>query len=311
MDELPTPLRPFAAILPSGEETLLLRAGLLGDPAAWRQWQSTTQTGFIGHNPAIQKLRLLLSQAHQQHHFPMDKESQPFLRLSYFKEGLRREIYQRLFRSVLERLQQAAIPVIVLKGVALAETVYPPAMRHCHDIDLLLSPLDIALAAESVTELGFHRVAAPQPGPSVRLDHQSRLPLELHTALFQAPHAHQIAGEMLDRAQCHPVFGINATILSPEDSLLHVCAHAFSSSNRYSLRWVSDVWRIGEKHPDLDWQLILACTARAQLSVPLAVTLGYVSETLKAPLPASVIEALLDGASLPSPMVNCNSDRSL
>src|SRR5215470_14821022 len=124
MTELSKLLQPYSAILPSTEETLLLRAGL-ASPAvarrAWHEWRAAHPFMFIGHNSAIQKLRLLLSQANQRRRFDMDRESETFLKLSYFKEGLRREIYQRLFRGVHRAVNRAGIPVIVLKGAALAE----------------------------------------------------------------------------------------------------------------------------------------------------------------------------------------------
>ena len=158
MTELSRFLRPFAATLPSPEETLLLRAGLSSEDVArraWCEWRSQTQSTFIGHNPSIQKLRLLLSQAHQRNNFEMDKASQTFLKLSYFKEDLRRDIYRRLCRNVLEIFDRSAIAVIVLKGAALAETVYAPSIRHCHDIDLLLNHADIDRAAATVSAPRF------------------------------------------------------------------------------------------------------------------------------------------------------------
>src|SRR3954451_16708113 len=91
-------LQPFAARLPSPEETLLVRAGLSSEDLArraWWQWRSQTKATFIGHNRSIQKLRLLLSQAHRRNNFDMDRASRTFLRLSYFKEDLRRDIYRR------------------------------------------------------------------------------------------------------------------------------------------------------------------------------------------------------------------------
>lgn len=297
MTELSKFLQPFSTILPSMEETLLLRAGLLDEEAArraWHEWRSINHCNFIGHSPAIQKLRLLLSQAHQRHHFEMDKESQTFLRLSYFKEGLRREIYQRLFRSVLEALERAAISVIVLKGAALAETVYPPSMRHCHDIDLLLSRADVEKAADAVTTLKFQRTASEssERTSSVRLDHESRLPLELHTRLLQSQAVNPIIDAMLARVQCRSLFGVTARILSPEDSLLHVCAHACYSANRYSLRWVSDAWHLLEKHPNFDWTLWIDGASHARLALPVSVTLSYLYEALGAPIPPTVIEQL-------------------
>src|SRR5262245_25746079 len=46
---------------------------------------------------------------------------------------------RELLRTTLLRLAEASIPVIVLKGAALATLVYPsPALRSMRDIDLLI-----------------------------------------------------------------------------------------------------------------------------------------------------------------------------
>jgi hypothetical protein len=294
MTELSKFLQPFATILPSMEETLLLRAGLASEePArrAWHEWRSTYESTFIGHNPSIQKLRLLLSQAHQRNNFEMDKASQTFLKLSYFKEDLRRDIYRRLCRNVLEIFDRSAIAVIVLKGAALAETVYAPSIRHCHDIDLLLNHADINEAAAKVSRLGF-RKATSASAHSLRLEHDSGLPLELHTQLFQNADGNAILAEIRQRVQSCFILGVGAEIFSPEDNLLHVCVHAFYSSSRQSLRWVGDAWHIIVKHRRFDWELLLHTARRSHLTLPLEVMFNYLAEALGSAVPANVLGRL-------------------
>ena len=294
MTELSPFLQPFASTLPSPEETLLLRAGLSSEDAArraWREWRSQTQSTFIGHNPSIQKLRLLLSQAHQRNNFEMDKASRTFLRLSYFKEDLRRDIYRRLCRNVLDIFDRSAITVIALKGTALAETVYAPSIRHCHDIDLLLTHADIDRAAATVARLGF-RKATSASAQSLRLEHESELPLELHSQLFQSAEKNGIMADIRQRAQRCSILGVPAQILIPEDNLLHVCVHAFFCNSRQSLRWVCDAWRIIERHNDLDWQLLLRTARRSHLTLPLAVMFNYLAEAFGSAIPANVLDRL-------------------
>ncbi len=96
----------------------------------------------------------------------------------------------RQIQAVVDALEAAGIESVLLKGPALARTVYPdPALRQSVDIDLLVRPGDV-LAAESVLEgLGyvspkkefhvsqheFHHQVFEAPGDG--------MPLELHWAL--------------------------------------------------------------------------------------------------------------------------------
>jgi hypothetical protein len=62
----------------------------------------------------------------------------------------------RQIQSVTRALEEAGIPVILLKGHALARTVYPdPALRQSSDIDLLVQPHNIPASEEVLERLGY------------------------------------------------------------------------------------------------------------------------------------------------------------
>ena len=94
---------------------------------------------------------------------------------------------QGRLRAVLDSLQQARIPVLVLKGAALAHWLSPaPYLRESSDVDLLLADRDDALrAARVLASLGY--ALAYPPG---RFTHElscrhrdGGLGLDLHWAL--------------------------------------------------------------------------------------------------------------------------------
>ena len=192
MRSRPTLANALSVILPTVEETLLLRACLNFGPSAhkaWNQWQAQgSGNGFIGSSEAIKSIRPLVFNAVRNRGFDVDKESQTYLRSAYLREELRSKIFRRICRQILLLLKNEDIPAIVLKGTALAETVYDsPVLRHCHDIELLIRNEDISRAASLLASLRFRRVSQkPKPGSNFKLDHESGLPLELHSALFQA-----------------------------------------------------------------------------------------------------------------------------
>jgi Uncharacterised nucleotidyltransferase len=213
---------------------------------------------------------------------------------------LRSKIVRRICHDILMLLEKEGIPTIVLKGVALAETAYEsPVLRHCHDIDLLIRDQDMSRAMTLLPSIEFKEIdSKAEPGSSdCQLEHESGLPLELHTALFKLPYYNELLGETWKRSRNQVIADVQTKILAPADNLLHVCGHAFYESRRGSLRWVSDAWFIIDRHRDLDWDLLLDCANRSHLALPLSVTLAYLAEELSAPIPSNFLDRLLAAAS--------------
>jgi hypothetical protein len=60
------------------------------------------------------------------------------------------------FGKVMTAMQAAHIPIIPLKGIYLAQTVYKnPALRPMCDIDILVKPNDITLSVDVLKALGY------------------------------------------------------------------------------------------------------------------------------------------------------------
>jgi hypothetical protein len=217
------------------------------------------------------------------------------LRSAYLREELRNKIFRRICRSVLVRLQDEGIPAIVLKGTALADTAYSnPVLRHSHDIELLANEADMARASSLFPSLGFNEIEETFDGYShhFTLVHESRLPVQLHSRLFPIPYPYLPLAQLWNRSQCQVIADTPAQILSPEDNLLHICAHASYSRSRESLRWVTDAWFILHRHRNLDWDHLFALAQSTQLALPLSVTLGYLAEALDAPVPMTFLNRL-------------------
>jgi Uncharacterised nucleotidyltransferase len=296
----------LSLVLPTPEQTLLLRTCLLPRDLARRAWEEWriryggAEIGFAGNNPSIRKLRPLLFNAFQQHGLDADNKTRTYLRSAYLKEELRSKIFRQICRAVLQLFQSEDFSAIVLKGTALAETVYgDPVLRHCHDIDILLRDDELSHAANLLTSLGFQRVNpnTQKRNPHVRMEHESELPVELHSGLFDVPYYNMVSPEIQTRSQTRLIADVPVKILAPSDSLFHVCGHASHSASRQSLRWIADTWFIIDRHPDLDWDLLLDCARRSRLSLPLSVMLGYLAEDLNAPIPSTFLSRLSAAAS--------------
>lgn len=290
----------LSVLLPTEQDTLLLRACLCAGDAGREAWYAWLER--IGEpREELAHRRSILS-----HFLPLlhvatkryNAEDQPdlafYLRAAYFREELRSRSYRGILQSVLRALRGAGIDLTVLKGAALAGTVYDDwTLRHCHDIDLLINETDLASASQALQDAGVRRPCEPsRMSRDVRLLHESGLPIELHADLFRLPLYRSGTRTMMERRQRREVAGLSAHVLSSSDTLLHVCGHASCSESRASLRWVTDAWSIASKCADLDWDAFLGGAARTKLSLPVYVMLDYLLVKLGAAIPRPVLQSL-------------------
>ena len=289
----------LSVILPTPEDTLLLRACLTPGESgklACEAWLKQHQNGF--KKEAIKAFLPLLLRATQKHGVKVDAAFLTVLRTATLREELRTNTYKRICRDVFLALSDQIIPTIVLGGAALADTVYAdPALRHSHDIDVLIPDVQFSRTGSLIASLRFKFVKVPDAGSHhCEFKHVSGLPLQLHSRLFQLPCYTPPLAEIWSRSQNLLVAGVPVRTLSPADSLLYVCGHASYSGSHHALRWASDAWFIIDRYPDLHWDQLLNCARRSQLTLPLSVMLRYLTEALDAPIPPTVMAGLLASA---------------
>lgn len=303
----PALLEALSIILPAPEDTLLLRACLLPGESG----EHACRTWLKEHPEPQKELKRestksflpLLFNAVRIHGIAVDNAFLTILRTAAVREEIRTNTYRAICRKVFSTLAANEIPTIILRGATLAETVYAaPALRHSHDIDILLEPRYRDSTLGLLASLGFVPVQekAPTDAPKVELKHGSGLPLVLHRNLFDIPFYNPDISQLWSRSQARVIMGVAVRVLSPADTLLHLCGHAFYSPSRESFRWISDTWFLIDRHRDLDWDLLLDCAHRSHLILPLSVMLGYLTKGLDAPVPSKIMDSLLDAAAKPT-----------
>lgn len=217
------------------------------------------------------------------------------LRMAYALESSRAQEVRRASERALRVLAAAGVTPIPLRGVVLAEQYYPdPALRHCHDLDLLVDPERLPTAASALTRAGFARSRSPDASRSraAQFTDPSGFPITLHRELFQIPH-YAVSREALQKRTTKGLLlGAPVRLLSASDTLIHVCGHASCSPGRVNLRWIPDAWYLTQQITDLDWASFPEHVQEMRLVLPLAVMLRYLHDDLAAPIPSSVIEAL-------------------
>lgn len=134
-------------------------------------------------------------------------------------------VFTETLKNVLAAFHRAQLPVIPLKGPALAERLYgDPALRAYGDLDLLVRSCDLAQAEALLTGLGFH------PGSEAdgyhRLWLRNSVHLELHHNVDH-PLAFDYDIHRAWRSAIQSQFaGIPIQILAPADELVYLCLHA-------------------------------------------------------------------------------------
>lgn len=287
-------------LLPTEEETWLLRACLHEGPAgrsAWREWTqrvANPKEALAEDKHGGQVLPLLYRVLGGSDSM-VDRGLLPYLRTAAFREELRADIVRRVSGDALTALTAASIPYVVLGDVALAETVYGDwSLRHCHDLSVLVHQGDQVAARAVLQQAGFAPVISTIGGsnPVVELEHASGFPVRFQTDLLSIPYYHPPLNEMWERSVEAEIASAPARLLAPEDGLLYACGQAACSSSRNLLHWVCDSWYTMQRSTGLDWDSLLESAIQARLALPLAVMFGYLAHELGAGVPSHFLDGL-------------------
>lgn len=204
----------------------------------------------------------------------------------------------RIVSEILSALDQARVPLLVLKGAALAHLVYSnPLLRPMRDVDVLVPRQETRRASHVLHRLGFSpggQVVGPShhhlQGMSRTIDGVT-ITMELHTELLApTPLVEPLRYEDLCRAsQTFDWGGLRHQTLGREDMLWHVYAHAFVINvfcRGIRLISVADLIHATEAWLDtLDWDDMGRRYRRLVRALPLVHHLTPWSRRVRAGLP--------------------------
>jgi hypothetical protein len=200
-------------------------------------------------------------------------------------------------RSLLElasEFEAEDVEFVVLKGPALAHTVYPdPSWRYFGDLDLLVRGEDWRRASRILESIGYRRrLPEPHPGFDERFGkaspfrRQGGIEVDLHRTLAVGPFGLWIEPEALfEEATELPLW--DRTLRRLDDTMLqlHACMHASLGSRppmRVPLRDVAQVAHFGQ----VDWEALADLAVRWKLGVVVRHAMESASETLGVGFPA-------------------------
>lgn len=154
-----------------------------------------------------------------------------------------------MLRRVDEALSAANLSAVALKGVLLAERLYPrPPARATSDIDLLVAEDDLERAAGALSLVGYHGFDGPNEERFRREHHHLHFahphapPLELHFHAYRGFGSILRSEPLIGRSRAHGDFRA-IRVLEPIDELVYLAAHA--AAHRFlRITWLFDVKRL-------------------------------------------------------------------
>jgi hypothetical protein len=181
---------------------------------------------------------------------------QAALRREYLATAAKAAILGDAAAGLLSAFARVGIPLIALKGLALAETIYPnPALRPMEDLDFLIRSSDLPAAVRLLAETGYREAWHGFPDFQ-RAD--GLVDVDLHTELLHEGEvptrldAQAIGAEALfAAAQPATIAGQPGLVLSAAHQLLHLCQHLCYHHGLSGLLRHADILALTTRHPDL------------------------------------------------------------
>ncbi len=226
------------------------------------------------------------------------------IQLQYIKMRARYVVLEAKALSIAEAMHAEGIPLLFLKGFALASTAYAnPVHRPMSDLDLAAPKERYGDAYRVLEGIGFPWVAQRGRGNAIAgvsthalsfRNPESRVLLDLHYNILSSSLWPSADDGFWREKQPFAVGGFGgAWTLAPEHHVLHACIHGYRRSSLLSIRWMMDshllIVKAGER---FRWELLEEETARHRCGPLMAGALTYLASNLGTPAPREHIERL-------------------
>lgn len=228
------------------------------------------------------------------------------LRSHYYSSFRRNMLLLDELDRVLKAFNEAGIEVIVLKGAALAQTVYPDiALRPMGDVDLLIRERDSNRIRKLLYVRGYELQTIARYSKDYIRGYTFHLPalrqriqgfnLDLHWDFVVKPSTIDI-DDIWKSATTKKVANITIFQMFLEDLLLYLCWH--SSKHLFArLIWLCDISQIIRVYGGrINWKSLIEKTKRWGIRKFTYYSLHKAKELFDAGVPTNVLDKLKPGA---------------
>jgi len=225
-----------------------------------------------------------------------------YLREHFLANSLHNLSLTRELLRLLNAFEAHGILAVPYRGPVLAATVYGNlALRRFLDLDIMVHRQDAMKAKELLTSLGYrpkHRLTRAQEAALLRsrfeyifVRDDGKITVELHWEIiehFALPLEPEL---LLGRLSRIPLGNDTVPNLSPEDTLLTLCAHG-SKHLWERLGWICDVAELVRVRQDMRWEQVMAKASALGGERMVLLGLLLASNLLGAALPNQVLQSI-------------------
>lgn len=191
------------------------------------------------------------------------------LRAAYFRANIANWFAFQELGQLLDCFNRERLPVVLLKGCALAGTLYPDmTLRPMVDLDVLVPEAELSHIAKLLAGQGYFPFMEPGDGFQQTLRNEQAYAREGQIPIAVDVHWHLMAGKYYStripidwfwqRTTALTVGDRSALVLSPEPQLLHLVAHLVLHHSGEGLLWSFDIALLLERYRDrLRWDEVV------------------------------------------------------
>jgi hypothetical protein len=282
---------------PTRQQELLLRAALLDDEPSEEAWRTLRPRLDIDRLDVGSTVLLPLVYERLRER-GSDDPFLPRLKGVYRYIWYRDQLALRALMEMLTALRGAGIETMVFGGAALVARYYRRAgVRPIDEPTVLVRENERREAANALREAGW-AITTGGSGRHERLQRVNasdgragalywRLPIDFDPVRDGPPE------DVWGNADEGDVQGTSTLMLQPADELLLTCVRGARSGSTSNVQWVPDaitILRVSES--EIDWDTLIAKGVARRRVLPLLDALGYLAETLDAPVPDRVLHEL-------------------
>ena len=230
------------------------------------------------------------------------------LKKDYYLSATKNALIFEELKKVLGLFNQSKLQIIVMKGAALAETIYGNlALRPMSDIDLLVKKEDLHQVDELLKKLGYS--PADRSVDDVDFTSTYLTTLDYRNSAKNSPsfhiHWHFVNSTIPNESYINHIkmddiwqdavktniADIETWVMSPHHLIIHLSEHALRVTHSLSkLSYFCDIDKaINYYGKDLDWNLLVRDTIRFNLNKMVYTTLYFSRYFIKAEVPKDVL----------------------
>jgi hypothetical protein len=285
---------------PSEMQEQLLKAALLtGDEmlGAWKKWKASVDFERDIEYASFRMLPLLYYNLSRQH---INDRLMPRLKGIYRQAWSKNHLLFYKAAKVISLLNDAGIPTILLKGIALTVLVYKNyAVRPMADMDILIPKAfagkTISLLKSKGWKMEFEHYLEYnlKYGRSITFRDREKTELDLHWHPIFEAHDSITDDDFRSRAIEMEVAGVKTLSLGITDMLFHTIVHGLRYNPEPPIRWVADATVLIQKFPQqIDWDRIIHHAKKFRVFLQINTALNYLNKNFQVEIPESVLREL-------------------